>query len=37
VGTPAHVVRSLTEDEIRKAQENAQHYLQIKDELLKGE
>ncbi len=33
VGAPAHVVRELTEDEIRKFHENAEHYLVIKDEL----
>lgn len=36
VGSPAHVVRELTADEIRKAHENALHYLEIKDELLKN-
>ena len=35
VGSPAHVVRELSETEIRKAHENATHYLAIKDELLK--
>ena len=35
VGSPAHVVRELSETEIRKAHENAEHYLVIKDELLK--
>lgn len=34
VGTPAHVVRELTEDELRKAHENVQHYIEIKNELL---
>ena len=33
VGAPAHVVRELTEDEIRKFHENAEHYLVIKEEL----
>ena len=33
VGAPAHVVRELTEEEIRKFHENAEHYLVIKDEL----
>ena len=33
VGAPAHVVRELTEDEIRKFHENAEHYLVIKDEV----
>ena len=33
VGAPAHVVRELTEEEIRKFHENAEHYLAIKDEL----
>lgn len=33
VGAPAHVVRELTEDEIRKFYENAEHYLVIKEEL----
>lgn len=33
VGAPAHVVRELTEDEIRKFHENVEHYLVIKDEL----
>lgn len=37
VGSPAHVVRELSETEIRKAHENATHYLAIKDELLKKE
>ena len=37
VGSPAHVVRELSETEIRKAHENALHYLEIKDELLKGQ
>jgi carbonic anhydrase/acetyltransferase-like protein (isoleucine patch superfamily) len=37
VGAPAHVVRALSETEIRKAQENALHYLEIKDELLKAQ
>lgn len=35
LGNPAHVVRELTADEIRKAHENVLHYLDIKDELLK--
>ena len=35
VGSPAHVVRELSETEIRKAHENAEHYLVIEDELLK--
>jgi carbonic anhydrase/acetyltransferase-like protein (isoleucine patch superfamily) len=34
VGAPAHVVRELTEDEIRKFHENAEHYLVIKEELI---
>lgn len=34
VGTPAHVVRELTEDELRKAHENVLHYIEIKNELL---
>ena len=33
VGAPAHVVRELTEDELRKFHENAEHYLVIKEEL----
>ena len=33
VGAPAHVARELTEDEIRKFHENAEHYLVIKEEL----
>ena len=33
VGAPTHVVRELTEDEIRKFHENAEHYLVIKEEL----
>jgi carbonic anhydrase/acetyltransferase-like protein (isoleucine patch superfamily) len=37
VGAPAHVVRALSETEIRKAKENALHYLEIKDELLKAQ
>lgn len=36
VGSPAHIVRELTAEEIRKAHENALHYLEIKDELLKN-
>lgn len=36
VGSPAHIVRELTAEEIRKAHENALHYLDIKDELLKN-
>ena len=35
VGAPAHVVRELTEEEIRKVHENAEHYLAIKDELMR--
>ena len=35
VGAPAHVVRELTEEEIRKFHENAEHYLAIKDELMR--
>lgn len=37
VGSPAHVVRELTEEEIRKAHENVQHYVEIKNELLRLE
>ena len=36
VGAPARVVRELTEDEIRKFHENAEHYLVVKDELMKN-
>lgn len=36
VGSPAHIVRELTAEEIRKAHENALHYLDIKEELLKN-
>ena len=36
VGAPARVVRELTEDEIRKFHENAEHYLIVKDELMKN-
>jgi carbonic anhydrase/acetyltransferase-like protein (isoleucine patch superfamily) len=36
VGTPAHVIRELTEDEIHKAHEGVLHYLDAKDELLKN-
>lgn len=35
VGSPARVVRELTDDEIRKAREGVFHYLDAKDELLK--
>ena len=35
LGSPAHVVRELTEDEIRKAHEGVEHYIVAKDELLK--
>lgn len=35
VGAPARVVRELTEDEIRKFHENGEHYVQVKDELMK--
>ena len=35
VGSPARVVRELTDDEIRKAREGVLHYLDAKDELLK--
>ena len=34
VGSPARVVRELTDDEIRKAREGVLHYLDAKDELL---
>ena len=34
LGSPAHVVRELTEDEIRKAHEGVEHYIVAKDELL---
>lgn len=34
LGNPAHVVRELTDEELRKAHENVLHYLEIKDELL---
>lgn len=36
VGSPAHVLRELTEEEIRKAREGMLHYLDAKDELLKN-
>ncbi|MCQ2063678.1 MAG: gamma carbonic anhydrase family protein [Fibrobacter sp.] len=36
VGSPAHVLRQLTDDEIRKAHEGMMHYLDAKDELLKN-
>lgn len=35
LGSPAHVARELTEDEIRKAHEGVEHYIVAKDELLK--
>ncbi len=35
VGAPAHVTRELTDEEIRKFHENVEHYLVIKDELMK--
>ena len=35
VGAPAHVVRELTEEEIRKFHENTEHYLVVKDELMR--
>ena len=34
VGAPARVVRELTEDEIRKFHENAEHYIVVKDILM---
>jgi carbonic anhydrase/acetyltransferase-like protein (isoleucine patch superfamily) len=36
VGSPARIVRSLTEDEIRVNRLNTEHYLAIKDELRCG-
>ena len=36
VGAPARVVRELTEEEIRKFHENAEHYILVKDELMKN-
>lgn len=37
VGTPARVARQLTEEEIRKFHEGVDHYIEIKDELLKAQ
>lgn len=37
VGTPARVARQLTEEEIRKFREGVDHYIEIKDELLKAQ
>lgn len=34
VGAPARVARTLTDEEIRKFHEGAQHYVLVKDELL---
>lgn len=36
VGSPAHIIRSLTDDEIRKAREGVFHYIDVKNELLKN-
>jgi len=36
VGTPARVVRSLTEEEIQRTATGAAHYIDVKDELLKN-
>ncbi len=36
VGAPARVARQLTEEEIRKFREGADHYVAVKDELLEG-
>ena len=35
MGTPAHVVRTLTTDELRNVKIGVEHYLDAKDELLK--
>lgn len=37
VGAPARVARQLTEEEIRKFREGADHYVAVKDELLEGQ
>lgn len=37
VGTPARVARQLTDEEIRKFHEGVDHYIEIKDELLKAQ
>lgn len=37
VGAPARVARQLTEEEIRKFHEGVDHYIEIKDELLKAQ
>ncbi len=37
VGAPARVARQLTEEEIRKFREGVDHYIEIKDELLKAQ
>ena len=34
IGSPAHVLRELTEEEIRKFRENVDHYVEIKEELM---
>ena len=36
MGTPAHVVRTLTTDELRNVKIGVEHYLDAKDELLKN-
>lgn len=36
VGSPAHISRQLTDEEIQKASLGVEHYLEIKDELLKN-
>ena len=34
IGSPAHVLRELTEEEIRKFRENVDQYVEIKEELM---
>ncbi len=36
MGSPAHVVRTLTTDELRNVKIGVEHYLDAKDELLKN-
>ena len=36
MGAPAHVVRTLTTDEIKNVKTGVEHYLDAKDELLKN-
>ena len=36
VGSPAHIARTLTADEIKNVKIGVEHYLDAKDELLKN-